>query len=68
MKKLILIIAVLFSFEMMHSQNREIAGVTFPPAVKAKETSCILMGVVLEKNTHLTLRGRTLSYQYIYGC
>ena len=55
MKKLILIIAVLFSFEMMHSQNREIVGVTFPPAVKAKETSMYFNGCGLREKYTLDL-------------
>ena len=55
MKKLILIITVLFSFSFTFSQNREISGVTFPPAIKAKETSMHFNGCGLREKYTLDL-------------
>ena len=55
MKKIILIITVMFSFQMMHSQNREISGITFPPVVKAKETSMYFNGCGLREKYTLDL-------------
>ena len=55
MKNIILILAVLFSIQITHSQNREISGVTFPPVVKATETSMYFNGCGLREKYTLDL-------------